>query len=149
MSKIDAETDFYKRNQPSEEGEVAQDQPRDESSSRLRIETVEMNLKNDSDADVRLFYGGCAKEYGVNVAGNSNLNDDEDDEDVYGDEDEHDDEDVDRGAGEAVEAAGGDGEEDVERVVPDKWEEEAEEEEEKKNRSDETTLGDKPDARPD
>ena len=40
MSKIDAETDFYKRNQPSEEGEVAQDQPRDESSSRLRIETV-------------------------------------------------------------------------------------------------------------
>ena len=42
MSKIDAETDFYKRNQPSEEGEVAQDQPRDESSSRLRIETVRM-----------------------------------------------------------------------------------------------------------
>ena len=164
MSLIDAETDYYKSNQPSEEGEVMtqeQAEERDDSGSSLsrrslRIETVEMNLKNDSDADVRAFYGGSAKQYGQNVAGDSNLNDgEEDDEDdpyLFKDDEEEREESRD-GAGEAAEAGGGDGgeeeEEAEERVVPDKWEEEAEEEDQEEgNRSDEK-LGDKPDARPD
>ena len=163
MSLIDAETDYYKSNQPSEEGEVMtqeQAEERDDSGSSisrrsLRIETVEMNLKNDSDADVRAFYGGSAKQYGQSVAGDSNLNDEEDDEDdpyLFKDDEEEREESRD-GAGEAAEAGGGDGgeeeEEAEERVVPDKWEEEAEEEDQEEgNRSDEK-LGDKPDARPD
>ena len=163
MSLIDAETDYYKSNQPSEEGEVMtqeQAEERDDSGSSisrrsLRIETVEMNLKNDSDADVRAFYGGSAKQYGQNVAGDSNLNEEEDDEDdpyLFKDDEEEREESRD-GAGEAAEAGGGDGgeeeEEAEERVVPDKWEEEAEEEDQEEgNRSDEK-LGDKPDARPD
>jgi serine/threonine-protein phosphatase 4 regulatory subunit 1 len=50
LSRIDIETDFYKNNQVDD--------------CRLRIETVEMNLKNDSDVDVRAFYGGSQKRYG-------------------------------------------------------------------------------------
>merc|ERR1719373_429820 len=76
LSLIDGETDYYKSNQPTEdateeekeEKEAAQDDNgSDESSSsrRLRIETVEMNLKNDSDADVRAFYGGVGEEVTV------------------------------------------------------------------------------------
>ena len=100
-----------------------------------------MNLKNDSDADVRAFYGGSAKQYGgQSVAGNTNL----DEDDVYAFRDE------DKGAGEAAEA-----EAEEERVVPDKWEEEAEEEEKEDNKTgdEEEKKGgdkdDKTDARPD
>merc|ERR1719229_709878 len=158
LSLIDGETDYYKTNQPEvteateatdekEEKEAAvgqDDNGSDESSTsrRLRIETVEMNLKSDSDADVRAFYGGSAKQYGQSVAGNTNL--DEDDVYAFRDEDEE------EGAGEAAEAA----EEEEERVVPDKWEEEAEEEEkEEKTGEEEDKKGgdddDKTDARPD
>jgi len=106
------------------------------------MKMVEMNLKNDSDADVRAFYGGSAKQYGQSVAGNTNL--DEDDVYAFRDEDE------DEGAGEAAEA-----EAEEERVVPDKWEEEAEEEEKEDNKTGEEEekkggdKDDKTDARPD
>ena len=64
-----------------------------------------MNLKNDSDADVRAFYGGSAKTYGSgqNMAGNTSLNDEDD---VYAFKDEVDEEQKPfrDGAGEAGEA---------------------------------------------
>ncbi len=44
LSSINAETDFFKNNESE--------------SAKLPIDTVEMNLKNDVDVDVRIFYGG-------------------------------------------------------------------------------------------